>query len=90
MLQHEQAPRLRATLAAFFFIGSAVSLAAIGIGGQLTRHQLQYGLAWIPALGIGFAVAVPLQSRFRGPRLRQTILILAGLSSILVILKSLL
>ncbi|GAB2587921.1 sulfite exporter TauE/SafE family protein [Kribbella endophytica] len=90
VLQHEQGPRLRATLAAFFFIGSAVSLTAVAIGGQFTRHQLYYGLSWIPALGIGFAVAVPLQKRFHGPRLRQTILILAGLSSILVILKSLL
>lgn len=90
VLQHEQGSRLRAALAAFFLIGSIVSLCALAIGGQLTQHQLLYGVAWIPALAIGFGLAVPLQRRLHGsPRLRQAVLILAGLSSVVVIARAL-
>jgi uncharacterized membrane protein YfcA len=90
VLQHEQGSRLRATLAAFFLIGSIVSLGALAVGGQLTHHQLMYGAAWVPALALGFGLAVPLQKRLRGPRLRQAVLLLAGLSSVALILRSVL
>jgi uncharacterized protein len=90
VLQHEQGSRLRATLAAFFLIGSIVSLAALAVGGRLTHHQLVYGATWVPALALGFGLAVPLQKRLRGPRLRQAVLLLAALSSVAVILRSVL
>ncbi|ADB32810.1 protein of unknown function DUF81 [Kribbella flavida DSM 17836] len=88
VLQHEHGSRLRATLAAFFLIGSIVSLLALAVGGRLTSHQLAYGATWIPALAIGFGLAVPLQKRLKGPRLRQAVLLLAGLSSVVVILRA--
>ncbi|GAA1515291.1 sulfite exporter TauE/SafE family protein [Kribbella lupini] len=90
VLQHEEGPRLRATLGAFFVVGSLVSLCGLAIGGELTAHQLAYGAVWLPALAIGFAVAVPLQKRLNGPRLRQAVLTLAAASSIVVILRSVL
>jgi uncharacterized membrane protein YfcA len=88
VLQHEHGSRLRATLAAFFLVGSIVSLGALAIGGQLTHHQLLYGASWIPGLAIGFGLAVPLQRRLHGPRLRQAVLLLAALSSIVVTLRA--
>jgi uncharacterized membrane protein YfcA len=89
VLQHEHGPRLRATLAAFFLIGSIVSLAALAIGGELTRHQVAYGVSWIPALALGFALAVPLQRRIHGPRLRIFVLVLAAASSVVAIIRAL-
>jgi uncharacterized protein len=88
VLQHEHGSRLRATLAAFFLIGSIVSLAALAAGGRLTRHQLLYGVSWIPALALGFALAVPLQARLRGPWPRVAVLGLAAASSLVVICKA--
>jgi hypothetical protein len=88
VLQHEPAARLRATMAAFFLVGSIVSLLALAIGGELTRHQVTYGVLWLPALGIGFGLAVPLQNRVSGPRLRHGVLALAALSSIAAIARS--
>jgi hypothetical protein len=41
-------------------------------------------------LALGFGLAVPLQKRLRGPRLRQAVLLLAALSSVAVILRSVL
>ncbi len=90
VLQDEHGPRLRATLAAFFCAGSAVSLAALSAGGRLTARQIEYGVSWIPALVVGFALAVPLQRRLHGPRLRAAVLTLAALSAVAAILKALL
>lgn len=87
VLQHEHGSRLRATLAAFFFVGSLVSLGALAIGGELTQRQLTYGALWIPAIVIGFGLAVPLQKRFKGPRLRIAVLVLAAASSLVAILR---
>jgi hypothetical protein len=58
------------------------------VGGRLTDHQLVYGATWVPALVLGFGLAVPLQKRVRGPRLRQAVLLMAALSSVAVILRS--
>lgn len=88
-LQHEQGPRLRATLAAFFLVGSIVSLSALAVGGKLTQHQLLYGASWVPALVLGFGLAVPLQRRMHGKRVRNAVLVLAGLSSIVAIGRAL-
>jgi uncharacterized membrane protein YfcA len=90
VLQHEQGSRLRATLAAFFLIGSLVSLVALAVGGQLTVHQVAYGASWIPALAVGFGLAVPLQKRILGPWLRRAVLLVAAVSSIVVVLRAVL
>lgn len=89
VLQHEHGPRLRATLAAFFLAGSVVSLAALGVGHQLTIHQVAYGASWVPALALGFGLAVPLQKRVHGPWLRRAVLALAALSSAVVTARAL-
>ena len=90
VLQHQQGPTLRATLAAFFAVGSSVSLAALAVGGRLTRDQILYGVSWLPALLIGFALAVPLQRRVRGNRLRTALLVVAAAGAVSAIAKGLL
>lgn len=90
VLQHEPGARLRATLGAFFLAGSTASLTALAIGGQLTRHQVVHGASWIPAVILGFCLAVPLQRRIRPTVLRPAVLGLAALSSVAVIVKSVL
>lgn len=90
VLQHQQGPRLRATLAAFFSVGSAVSLAALHIGGRLTRDQILYGVTWVPVLLIGFGLAIPLQRRVHGSRLRTALLVVAAAGALSAIVKSLL
>jgi uncharacterized protein len=89
VLQDQPGPRLRATLAAFFAIGSLMSLTGLYVAGELTRHQVAYGIGWIPALALGFAIAVPLQRRLQGPRLRAAVLVLSGVSAVAVIVRSL-
>jgi uncharacterized membrane protein YfcA len=90
VLQHENGSRLRATLAAFFLVGSIVSLTALAVGGQLTRHQLMYGVSWIPALALGFGLAVPLQKRVKGRWLRNAVLVLSGATAVVAIARSVL
>ena len=83
VLQHEKPDRLRATLAAFFLVGSVISAAGLVVGGQFTSQQLVTGLVWIPFLLLGYAAASPLRARLDTDRLRRAVLafcVLAGVS----------
>ncbi|MFC7492389.1 MULTISPECIES: sulfite exporter TauE/SafE family protein [unclassified Knoellia] len=83
VLQHEKPDRLRATLAAFFLIGSTLSAAGLVLLGEFTDEQLVTGLVWIPFLLLGYAAASPLRARLDTERLRRAVLafcVLAGVS----------
>jgi uncharacterized membrane protein YfcA len=90
LLRHEPGPQLRATLAAFFACGSAGSLVALDLAGRLSMRQIGYGLSWIPALVLGFTVAIPLRRRLQGNRLRTAVLVISALSAIAAIVRGLL
>ncbi len=90
VLQRQQGARLRATLAAFFLIGATSSLVALAVGGQLSGRQVQYGASWIPFVGAGFALAVPLQNRVPAATLRTLVLVLSAVSALVVLLRSVL
>lgn len=74
VLQHERPDRLRATLAAFFLIGAVMSSGSLALAGEFTRVQLLSGLAWVPFILVGYAVAAPLRSRLDRERLRRAVL----------------
>lgn len=83
VLQHEKPDRVRATLAAFFLMGSAISAAALATAGEFTQRQLVSGLVWIPFLLLGYAAAAPLRARLDTERLRRAVLafcVVAGVS----------
>lgn len=90
VLQRQQGSRLRATLAFFFLVGASSSLVALAIGHQLSGRQLGYGASWLPFIGLGFALAVPLQNRLPAKTLRTFVLILSAISAVAVLLRSLL
>ena len=55
-LQHDEPARIRATLAAFFTVGSAASLAGLAFAGELTREQLWWGAVFVPFLVVGYVL----------------------------------
>ena len=89
-LQHEPPTRVRSTLAAFFMFGALISLAALAVGGQLSWTQLAYGAAWTPFLLVGHLVAGPTKRFLDAGRLRTATLVLAVLTSVVVILRAVL
>ena len=85
-LQHEEPARIRATLAGFFTVGSAASLAALGYAGELPPEQLRWGAVLVPFLVVGYVLAGPVVRRLDQGRLRTAMLwfcIVAGVSIML-------
>jgi uncharacterized membrane protein YfcA len=55
--QRESGLRLRGTLAAYFIIGTVVSLVALTIAGRFTREEIRMGLYLIPGTVIGYLMS---------------------------------
>ena len=89
-LQHEDPARIRATLAAFFTVGSAASMTGLAVAGELTRVQLQWGAIFVPFLLAGYLLAGPVVRRLDGNRLRVAMLSFCVVSGFSIILRALL
>ena len=87
--QHAKGPELRSTLNAYFALGSILSLSLLALAGQLSATHVLWGLALLPAIGVGFYVSRFTRDRLDGPRMRPAVLWLAALSSLAVVLKAL-
>jgi uncharacterized membrane protein YfcA len=88
VLQHERPTRVRATLSAFFLVGALMAVAGLAIAGEFTRHQLLAGLAWIPFIGVGYALAAPARARLDRDRLRKAVLVFCVVASVSVIVRA--
>jgi uncharacterized membrane protein YfcA len=88
VLQHERPTRVRATLSAFFLVGALMAVAGLGVAGEFTRHQLIAGVAWVPFIGVGYALAAPARARLDRDRLRKAVLVFCVVASVSVILRA--
>jgi len=86
--QNQEGPEVRATLAAFFTLGSAVSMAGLSIAGNVTAHQLWTGVLLVPFLIVGFLLSGPLRKRFDAKGVRTPMLVVAGASAVVLIVRS--
>jgi len=89
-LQHEEPARIRATLAAFFTVGSAASIIGLVVVGEMTRVQLQWGAIFVPFLLVGYLLSGPVVRHLDGHRLRVAMLAFCVLSGVTIILRALL
>ncbi|HHU40172.1 MAG TPA: sulfite exporter TauE/SafE family protein [Propionibacterium sp.] len=90
VLAGEAGPRVRATLASFFALGAALSLASLTLTGQVTGTQVAYAAALFPAMLLGALLARPLARYMDSGRTRAAILLLAGISGVVLTTSSLL
>ncbi|MFM7059917.1 MAG: sulfite exporter TauE/SafE family protein [Actinomycetes bacterium] len=89
LYQHHAGPRLRATLAVAFIVGSLMSATALAVGGQLTWHQVVFAAAMLPAVGLGYFVSHHLAPRVHAAHLRRAVLALAFAAGIAAFLRGL-
>ncbi|MFV0451237.1 MAG: sulfite exporter TauE/SafE family protein [Propioniciclava sp.] len=82
-------PVVRATLAAYFIVGTATSLAALGVVGRLSWDQFGLAVVLVPALILGNLLALPLARLLDSGHTRRSILLLAGLAGALLVVTSL-
>lgn len=90
LYQNQAGPQVRATLAAFFVLGSGASVVGLVAAGQATGRQLWTGIALIPFLVAGFLVSGPLRKRIDAGGIRKPMLVVAGASAVVLIVRSLL
>jgi uncharacterized membrane protein YfcA len=72
---------VRATLSAFFSIGTAMSLIALSIGGGLSAHQWRLGILLLPGVAVGIALSRFLHPHAHGPAFRAILLSVCVLSA---------
>jgi uncharacterized membrane protein YfcA len=85
-----EGPRIRATLAAFFAVGQAVSLAALLGTGVVEVRAAVTGLALLPATLLGAWVARHLRHHVDAGRTRPAVLALAAVSAVVLLLRAVL
>ena len=88
LYQHAEGPRVRATLAAFFTVGIAVSLSLLAATGQVSASSVLAGVCLLPAMAVGFALSGPLRRVVDGGRTRPVVLALAAASAAVLLVRS--
>ncbi len=88
LYQNQAGPQVRATLAAFFTLGSVTSIIGLGATGNVTTSQLWNGVLLIPFLVAGFLLSGPLRKRFDAKGVRTPTLVVAGVSAVVLIARS--
>jgi uncharacterized protein len=87
VLQNSAPAQFRAMLGAFFAAGYAMAVASLAMIGVFGRHELVLGLALLPGVGIGYAVA-PAISRFINTTvLRIAILVISSVSAVVLLFR---
>jgi len=84
---HREAAVIRSTLAAFFFISSAISMAILHYFGKFDVEGILIGIGFIVPLMVGFWVSGFVVRRINTKVVRYSVLTLAGLSGVALVIK---
>lgn len=82
--QGHQGSRLRGTMSAFFMVGSAISLASLGVAGAVTAEILTLALWMVPAVLGGYLASRFVNRFLNAARLRMLALGASAMGSLLL------
>lgn len=88
LYQHEDGPRVRATLAGFFLAGITISLLMLAVTGQADARQLAAGAALVPCVVAGYLLGRPLRRVVDEGLLRAALLCTVAVSGTVLIVRS--
>ncbi|SHG67569.1 sulfite exporter TauE/SafE family protein [Streptoalloteichus hindustanus] len=88
--QGERGPRVRATLSAYFLLGSITSLVTLGVAGRVEVAHLWAALSLLPFVVLGFVLSGPLRRFLDAGRVRPTVLVTSAVAAVLLAGRSLL
>lgn len=86
--QHRPGPEVRASMAAFFCLGGLVSLAGLGIGGEISQRHLLVALLVAPALLVGHLLAGPARRHLDAGHTRAAVLVICAASALTLLVRS--
>lgn len=89
LYQHRPLPVIRQTLAVYFLLGAALSLLALGVGGELRWHQVAVAAALTPAVLVGVLAARVSRRGLPQRLVRRVVLVVCAVSALVLIVRSL-
>jgi hypothetical protein len=89
LYQHRPARQIRTTMAVYFLVGAAMSVAGLAVTGEITREELVLAAWMLPALLVGFVVSGPLRRRLDPDVVRPAVLLVSGTSAVVLVVRSL-
>ena len=90
LYQHATGPRVRGTIGAYFVLGSVASIVALAAAGRVTGAALVSAAELAPFLVAGFALSGPARRVLDRGWIRHAVLIVAAVSAVLLIGRTLL
>ena len=88
VMQNMHPATLRATLGAFIFLGSSVSLTVLAHAGRFGWHEVQLGLLLIVPMALGFWISTPLVRHVNARWMRSLVLGLTALSALALLVQN--
>lgn len=86
--QHGSAAEIRSTMSIYFVIGAGFSIATLAWFGRFGRDEIIASIVFLPALFLGFWASNFAVRRLARKRVRQLLLSLCAVASIVLIVKS--
>ena len=86
--QHGSAATIRSTMATYFVIGAALSLVTLAWFDKFGREEVVASIVFMPALVAGFWTSNFVVRHLHGDRVRQVLLGLCAIASVILIVKS--
>lgn len=83
--QHASGPRLRGTLAAYFIVGTLISLAALAAIGRFGSDELRLSVLLIPGTVLGYFMSRPAAAYLDGGYTRTAVLVVSTVAALSVI-----
>ena len=88
--QNAEGPRLRATMSAFFWVGTLMSLTALRLVGRFGLEEVRLAALLLPSMMLGLAMSRLTASLVDRGYTRVGVLSVAGVTGVIVILRQLL
>lgn len=89
LYRNDTGPTVRSNLAAIFFVGLLMMLAARAASGHVARTDLEVALWLLPAVAVGWLVSRKLKSRVDGRLLRVGILAISAVAGLGLVVTTL-
>jgi uncharacterized membrane protein YfcA len=89
LYQHQPARQIRNTLAVYFALGAIISLVALAVTGDLTRHQTLVAAMLAPGVPLGLWLSRVLRRSLDLRSIRTGVLVVCAASALLLLARSL-
>jgi uncharacterized membrane protein YfcA len=79
---------MRATISAFFSIGSLLSIGALALAGEIGRRQLQLTALILPGVALGVITARRVKERLRPEVVRPAVLVICTIAAVALLVET--